>query len=356
MSIYPVIMAGGSGTRFWPLSRKTKPKQFLALTGEQPLLQMSLQRMRDLAPLERTLVVCGKVHASAVQEMLPELPTKNILVEPIARNTAPCVALAAAVVAKQDPQGVLVVLPSDQHVREVGAFVGSLEVAVEAASRGLLVTIGVKPSRPETGYGYVQQGAIIKDGNFQVREVKRFVEKPDVETAKNYLGSGDFLWNAGIFVLRVDRVLEEFNLHLPETKEPLAAVSRAVGTAEFNTVLERHFPQMPSISFDYGIMEKASRIAVVPAEFGWSDVGSFPALPEVRLLDAQNNVAEGETILCEVSNSIILGGKRPLAVIGVKDLVVVDAGDAVLVCPRERAQEVRRVVDELGRRKLEKYL
>lgn len=355
MAIYPVIMAGGSGTRFWPLSRKSRPKQFLSLTGDKPLLTLTAERVRPLAAPKRIFVVCGKAHAKAARQLLPDLPAENFLVEPIARNTAPAVGLAAAVVAHEDPQGVMVILPSDQYVRDTVGFRHALKAAAKAAEGGELVTIGIKPAHPETGFGYVQQGKLIAEGALPVREVRRFVEKPNLETAKGYLASGDYLWNAGIFVFRADRILEELEAHLPETSAPLSAIGRAVGTRGFAAALAKNFPLMPAISLDYGVMEKAARIAVVPADFGWNDVGSFPALPTVRTPDAYGNVVEGQSVLVDVADSVVLGRDRPLAVVGVKGMVVVDAGDAILVCPKERAQEVRRVVEELGRRGLGKY-
>lgn len=357
MALYPIIMAGGSGTRFWPLSRKARPKQFLPLTGDAPLLRLTLDRVGPLAPPERSYVVCGPVHAPAVRKMLPELPAANVLVEPIARNTAPAVGLAAAVVARQDPKGILVILPSDQHVRDSVGFRKALSTAAKAAAKGALVTIGIKPGHPETGFGYVQRGKPLADRSLAgVHAVKRFVEKPDLKTAKKYLASGDYLWNAGIFVFRADRILEELARHLPETAELLAAIGRAAGGKGFARTLATSFPKMPSISLDYGVMEKAENIAVVPADFGWNDVGSFTALPSVRKLDGSGNVSEGEAVLVDVSDSVVLGGSRPVAVVGVQGLVVVDAGDALLICPKERAQDVRRVVDELSRRGLSKYL
>ncbi len=356
MNLYPVIMAGGSGTRFWPLSRKARPKQFLPLAGGKPLIAQCYERVLPLAPAKNAFVVCGKVHAPAVKRLLKKLPPRNVLVEPIARNTAPAIALAAAVVAKKDPHGVLLVLPSDHHVANPQAFCAALRVAAEAAAEGRLVTLGVKPTRPETGFGYVQQGPRIGGDALPLYEVQRFVEKPDLATAERYLACGEYLWNAGIFVLRADRILEETKKHLPQAVAPLCAIEKAVGTKGFAGVLARQFPKLPSISVDYGVMEKASGIAVVPADVGWSDVGAFPSLPEVRVGDEAGNVCEGQSILVDVKQSVILGGKRLLAVIGVSDLVVVDAGDAVLVCPKSRAQDVRKIVEELTRRKLGRLL
>jgi mannose-1-phosphate guanylyltransferase len=349
-------MAGGSGTRFWPLSRKSRPKQLLPLTGDKPLIVHAAEHVAPLAPPKQTFVVCGKVHAPQIRKLLPRLPAANVLVEPIARNTAPCIGLAAAVIAKKDPEGIIVVLPSDHHIGDPESFRKALLKAAEAAADGMLVTIGVKPSRPETGYGYVQRGELLSKGKPPLHAVRRFVEKPDLKTAKKYLARGDYLWNAGIFVFRADRILEELHTHLPESAKPLDALSAAVGTPKFPRTLARCFPEMPAISIDYGVMEKASGIGVVPADFGWSDVGSFPALPEVRKLDEQGNVTDGEALLIDVADSVVLAGSRPVAVIGMRDVVVVDAGDAVLVCPKDRAQEVRKVVEELKRRGLEKLL
>lgn len=356
MALYPVIMAGGSGTRFWPLSRKTRPKQFLPLSTERALIAETAARLQPLATLKETFVVCGKIHVPYVKKLLKGMPARNLLVEPSARNTAPCVGLAAAVIARKDPKGILAVLPSDHHVSDPAGFRAALSTAIKAAEGGALVTIGIRPAHPETGFGYIQRGALITRGEHPVHAVQRFVEKPNLETARGYLSSGDYLWNAGIFLFRADRILEELERHLPESAAPLREIGKAVGKPSFQKVLKKAFEQIPAISLDYAVMEKARNIAVVPASFGWSDVGSFSALPEVRQLDKQNNVAEGETILIDVEDSVVLARKRPIAVIGVKGMIVVDAGDAILVCPRDRAQDVRRVVDELGRRGLKKFL
>ncbi len=351
MALHPVIMAGGSGTRFWPLSRRNRPKQFLPLTSRKALLIETVDRLKGLAKPKDTWVVCGKVHAPTVRKLLPKLPRGNVLIEPEARNTAPCVGLAAAVIARRDPEAILAVLPADHHVGNPAAFRRALETAADAAKTGALVTIGIQPAHPETGFGYIQLGEELAAGEMPVHTVKRFVEKPNLETAKGYLASGDYLWNAGIFVFRADRILEELAAHMPETKAPLQTIGKAVGKRTFETVLKKQFAKMPKTSIDYGVMEKAQNIAVVRADFGWSDVGSFSALPEVRKADAQGNVAEGESVLVDVRDSVVLAGKRPVAVIGVEGLVVVDAGDAILVCPKDRAQDVRKVVEALERRK-----
>jgi len=356
VSLHPVIMAGGSGTRFWPLSRKSRPKQFLPLAGTQALLVEAAARVRPLAPPEQTFVVCGQAHAASVRELLPELPAANVLVEPLARNTAPCVALAAAVVAAQDPEGILLVLPSDHHIADAEGFRAALQAASQAAAEGWLGTIGIRPSHPETGFGYLQKGEEVRPGVLPVHKVARFVEKPNLERAREYFAHGDYLWNAGIFVFRAARILEETRRHLPEMTEPLAAIASEVGKPGFAQALAEHFPKMPSISIDYGVMERAGRIAVVPADFGWSDVGSFPALAGVRAKDEHGNVVSGEAVLVDVEDSVVLAGPKPLALVGLKSVVVVDAGDALLICPKDRAQDVRKIVEALERRGLQHLL
>ncbi|HYS81891.1 MAG TPA: mannose-1-phosphate guanylyltransferase [Anaeromyxobacteraceae bacterium] len=377
MKVYPVVMAGGSGTRFWPLSRRARPKQFLALVGGTPLLAATVARLPPLAKLDRTYVVCGPAHAAAVRRILPELPKDNLIVEPCARNTAPCVGLAALHVARRDKRGVMAMLPADHHVARPAAFREALATAAAAAEGGAIVTIGIRPSRPETGYGYLKVGEPLSGGPAKasarpppakqkgtkaapaeqaravpgVHRVERFVEKPDRATAERYLRDGSYLWNSGIFLFRADVILDEIRRTMSDLGEQLARIDGALGTPRAARVLGEIFPRCPSISIDYGLMEKSDRLAVVPADFGWSDVGSFDALADVREQDAKGNVSEGEAMIFDGRNNVVLGlPGRPLAVIGVDDLVVVDAGDAVLVCRRDRAQDVRKAVDELRRR------
>lgn len=353
MGIYPVIMAGGSGTRFWPLSRKAKPKQFLSLTGQKAMIVETLARVQGLAPLSDSFVVCGALHAKPAAKLLKGLPKKNVLVEPEARNTAPAIALACAHVEKKDPRGVMVVMPSDQHVADPLAFRVALRTATDIAQAGQIVTLGIKPTRPETGYGYIQVGAPMQPAG---SKVARFVEKPNLETAEGYLKSGDYLWNAGIFVFRVDVMLAAFETLMPDLSAALSNLRESVGGKKYEKQLKKHFAKMPATSIDYGVAEKAQNIAVVPADCGWSDVGSFNALPELRARDAGGNVVEGRAFVIDSTGSVVIAGKRPVAVVGMKDVVVIDAGDAVLVLPKDKSQDVRKVVEALKAAKLEKYL
>jgi mannose-1-phosphate guanylyltransferase len=361
MKIYPVVMAGGSGTRFWPLSRQRRPKQFLSLVGDTPLLAATVARLPPLAAEDTTYVVCGPAHAPAVRRMLPTLPPGNVIVEPCARNTAPCVGIAALHVARRDPRGVMVMLPADHHIARPAAFRAAVAAAARAARGGSIVTIGIRPDRPETGYGYVKLGASLPGaagrGRLRARRVERFVEKPDRPTAERYVADGSYLWNSGIFAFRADVILGEIAKAMPDLAAALERIGAALGTPRAGSVLRRVFPSCPAISIDYGVMEKSERMAVVPADFGWSDVGSFAALSDVRAPDRQGNVTEGEALVLGGRNNVVLAQpRRPLALVGLDDVIVVDAGDAVLVCRRDRAQDVRQAVDELRRRGREELL
>jgi mannose-1-phosphate guanylyltransferase len=355
MTLYPVIMAGGSGTRFWPLSRKKRPKQFLPLTSDQPLITETGERLGRLARREDLFVVCGKLHAAAVRRTVKGLKPRQVLVEPTARNTAPAIGLAALHVARKDPKGVMLVLPSDHHVERPEAFREALRAAAERAESGALVTLGIQPTRPETGYGYLRVGEPLGE---KARRVAAFVEKPDATTAERYVTSGEYLWNGGIFVFRADRILEEVRQHLPELSQGLEEIRKVLGKPAETRTLARVFPRLPSISIDYGVMERAQTIELIPLDCGWSDVGSFAALPEVRSQDAHGNVVSGKgVVLVDCERCVVVAQGRPLALVGLRDMVAVDAGDAVLVLPKQRNQDVREVVAALGKDpKLSRFL
>jgi mannose-1-phosphate guanylyltransferase len=357
LRLFPVIIAGGSGTRFWPLSRAARPKQFLELVSSSPLIVETAARLAGLAENKDTFVVCGKAHAASVQKFLKGLPKKNVLVEPEAKNTAPAIGLATAHVAAVDPKGILAVLPSDQHVANVEGFRDTLLTAARAAADGHIVTIGIKPNRPETGYGYIRLGAPISGTASGAHKVVAFVEKPNRETAQSYLESREYLWNAGIFVFRADVMMTAFEQYLPDLGKGLVHLRAAMKKKTYSTVLKKMFSTLPSISIDYAVAERADNIAVVPGDFGWSDVGSFNALPEVRATDLRGNVVVGDgAIVLDCDGCIVMAGKRPLAVVGLSNAVVVDSGDAVLVLPKDKSQDVRKVVEALKARKMNRYL
>ena len=342
--IYTVIMAGGSGTRFWPSSRRSKPKQFLPLgDGITPLLTATVRRVASLSPPERVLIVTRADLADASHTACPEVPSANILLEPVGRNTAPCVAWAAFEVARRDPTAVVVVLAADAHIADEPAFVRALELAAKAASTGAIVTLGITPTRPETGYGYLHLGDAFPGAPAGVRSVRAFVEKPDAARAEQYLAGKQHLWNAGIFVFRADVMVEAVKKHLP-------AVASALFRSDLNqAVIDAVYPSLPNISLDYGVMERESAVAVVPVNCGWSDVGSWQAAWELGAKDGAGNVLAGVdgTVVDAQGNVVVAPKGKVIALVGVSDLVVVDTGDALLVMSRERAQDVKKAVDAL---------
>lgn len=336
--LHAVIIAGGSGTRFWPLSRKALPKQFLRFEKERSLLRATSERVAALVAAE--WVVCGRSHARLVRRDLPTLPAAHLLCEPAAKNTAPAIALALKHVHAEDPQAIMVVLPADHFVRDPAAFRATLERAAVAAKDGGIVTLGITPQRPDTGFGYIERGAETAPG---VWAVKRFVEKPPQEDAERFVAAGTYAWNGGIFVFRADTMLDLLREHAPEISQALAAYQPSDPAS-----LDKAFAAMPSISIDYAVMEKASGVKMVALDCGWSDVGSWDALPEVESADAHGNV--GELVAIDASRNIVRGAVagKPVCLIGVDDLIVVDTPDALLVMKRGDAQRVREVVAALA--------
>jgi mannose-1-phosphate guanylyltransferase len=347
VSAHAILLAGGSGTRFWPLSRMGRPKQFLALVTERTLLAEAYARVEPLCPAERSWVVCGRDHVDGVRAALPYLPAPHLIVEPAPRNTAPAIGLAAVHALREDRDAVLLVLPSDHHIVHPDRFREALRTAARIAEEGELVTLGIRPTRPETGYGYLRRGPQREAGVFGV---EAFVEKPDAATAQRYVADPRYSWNAGIFVFRADALLEALRRHLPAVHDGLRQIDADPSRAQ------EIFPRLPSVSIDYGVMEPESagarRIALVAAdELGWSDVGSFAALPDVRALDAQGNAVSGDALALDCADCVVLAeGERLVAAVGLRGICIVDSGDALLVVPRERAQDVRAVVEALRAR------
>lgn len=335
--LHAVIIAGGSGTRFWPLSRKALPKQFLRFEKERSLLRATSERVAEIVAAQ--WVVCGRSHAELVRLDLPKLPAAHLVCEPAAKNTAPAIALAVKHVYAEDPQAVMVVLPADHFVRDPAAFRAALEKAAVAAQAGGIVTLGITAQRADTGFGYIERGAETAPG---VWEVKRFVEKPPRAEAERFVSAGTYAWNGGIFVFRADAMLGLLETHAPEVSHALAAYK--VGD---EASLDKAFAAMPSISIDYAVMEKAKGVKMVALDCGWSDVGSWDALPEVESADAHGNV--GELLAIDASRNIVRGAVsgKPVCLIGVDDLIVVDTPDALLVMKRGEAQRVREVVAAL---------
>ncbi len=351
--VYTVIMAGGSGTRFWPLSRKLRPKQFLPLGGDgvTPLLTATAQRVGALSPPDRVLVVTRADLADATRAALPELPAANLLLEPAGRNTAPCVAWATHTVLRRDPDAVVIVLAADAYIADAEAFTRALQTACEAARTGAIVTLGIKPTRPETGYGYLRIGASLEGAPEGVHKVKAFVEKPDLARATAYVAGGDHLWNAGIFVFRADAMRDAVARHLPEVGEAMRRFDDCArrSAAEEARAVEAVYPSLPNVSVDVGVMEKVGGVAVVPVDCGWSDVGSWQASWELGARDAHDNVVRADAVLADAAGNVVVApAGKVVALVGVRDLVVVDTPDALLVVPRERAQDVKKAVDALA--------
>ena len=358
---YAVIMAGGGGTRLWPISRKETPKQLLPLLGKETLFQSTVSRLEEIFPPERILVVTVAEQAREMQKQVPAIPVENYLIEPAPRGTASVVALAAAVLQKRDPQAVMAIQTSDHYIRNRDLFHYLIRAAFDVAENNYLVTLGITPTYPSTGYGYIQQGSSL-DGNYKypVYTVKRFKEKPDEETAQQLLRSGDHSWNSGMFVWRVDTILAEVERQMPQLFEVVKKISSAWGTPEQDDVVQAHWNGLKSQTIDYGVMEKAEKVAVLPAGgLGWSDVGSWDSLFEVLLPDMNGNVATSAQHLALDTHSTLVYSKsdeRLVVTIGLDDIVIVDAGDVLMVCKVDQSQKVKDVVEHLKKHHQEKYL
>jgi len=346
--IVPVILSGGSGSRLWPLSRRLRPKQFLSLYSDNSLFRDTLDRVTgDL--FEAPLAICNDDHRFLVAEIFREADSRggDIILEPVARNTAPAIAAAALSIANADPDALMLVLPSDHVITDQKGFLAAVGIAAEAARAGSLVTFGMAPTKPETGYGYIRRGAPHEavDGCF---DVEKFVEKPDATTANDYLRSGDYLWNSGMFLFRAGALIEEMERHCPDIiARCREAVAKGRRDLTFLRLDEAAFGAATSISIDHAVMEKTDRAVVVPASFGWSDIGAWSALWEISETDGANNVVLGDAIVDDVSDCYIRSEKPLVAAIGVSDLVIVATDDTVFIAPKGRAQEAKNIVARL---------
>ena len=351
---YAVIMAGGSGTRLWPLSRRDYPKQALKLVGDKTMFQYAVERIQPIFPPERIMVVTLAKHAAILMEQVPDLPRENFILEPDGRGTAPAIGLAAIHIARQDPQARMVILTADHFIKETRVFCQVL-AAAEKVADGRLVTLGIQPSNPSTGFGYIHQGALAgtQDG-FPFYAVERFTEKPDPATAREMLQSGEYSWNSGMFVWQAKRILQEFQQQMPDFHAQLMEVQAALGTPAFQAVIERVWPQVHKETIDYGVMEGASQVVVIPVEIGWTDIGSWGNLFDLLPADADDNVFVGPHVQIDSRNTMIFGEKRLVAVMGVQDLVIVDTDDAVMICAREREQDVKALVELLKQNRQER--
>lgn len=345
-----VIMAGGKGERFWPKSRINLPKQFLSLTDDgKSMIQHTVERVKNLVDIENIYVVTNEMYKNLVSEHIPDIPEANIIIEPAAKNTAPCIGLAAVHIAKKDINSKMIILPSDHLIKFNEIFIDTLKTALDVVEKDdNLATIGITPNYPETGYGYINftKGESFKDST-NIYEVLRFVEKPNLEKAKEYLTSGQYLWNSGMFVWKASTILKNFKEYLPEIYEGLQKIGKSINTGKYEEVLKKEFLNLPSESIDYGIMEKAKNIYVIPGNFGWDDVGSWLSLERINKTNQDGNVITGNVISIKTKNTIIQGSDKLIATIGLEDIVVVDTDDVTLICHKNNTQEVKEVINNL---------
>lgn len=344
-----VIMAGGKGERFWPKSRADLPKQFLSLTGDgKTMIQLTVERLLPMVAMDDIFIVTNRNYFEIVKTQLPALPPQNILCEPQAKNTAPCVAYAAAVIGAKYPDAVMCILPSDHIIKNKPLFADTLSLAAKVAEQDdNLVTIGITPSYPETGYGYInfeQENTASVNIYPNVYKVRRFVEKPNLETARQYLHEGTYLWNSGIFVWKTSTLLRNFSMFMPELAAGVARLQSTVGTSAYPNAVTDFFAQCPSVSIDYGIMEKAQHIYTIPGSFGWDDVGSWLSLERINPVDEQGNFFQGNVIQTGTENSIVISDGHLVATVGVQNLIVVETDDVTLVCDKDNTQDVKKIV------------
>lgn len=349
MKTTAVIMAGGRGERFWPKSRNDFPKQFLSLTSDgKTMIQKTVQRILPLVSYDDIFIVTNQKYVGLVKEQLPQIPDENILAEPMAKNTAPCIGLACAVIRKKYGDAMMLVLPSDHLIRYEPMYIDTLKQAVSVAEQdNTLVTIGITPTYAETGYGYINFSRDIQENRMCVYKVNKFVEKPDIDTAKKYLASGDYLWNSGMFVWKVSSIMNDFARFLPETYKGLETIEQSVGQDNFEQVLRTEFENFKSESIDFGIMEKSDSIYVVSGSFGWDDVGSWLALERINTTNEYGSYVKGDVITINTKRSIVSGGKRLIAMVGVEDMIVVDTDDTILICAKDSAQDIKKVIENL---------
>jgi mannose-1-phosphate guanylyltransferase len=355
---YALIMAGGSGTRLWPLSRNARPKQTLTLVGNLSMFQSAVDRLAPLFAIDDIFVVTRKDQSVILSSQIPSLPARNFFNEPVGRGTAPAIGLAAIHLRKKDPEAVMAVLTADHFIKNKELFQQSLKKASQLAKEGYLVTLGIKPTGPSTGFGYIHHGtALPSNSPLPVFKIRRFVEKPDAQTAREMVADGHFSWNSGMFIWRADRILEEIRNQMPELYSQLMEIEDVIGKPVYDDVLNRIWPSVGKQTIDYGVMENALNVVVIPVDFGWTDIGSWASMDELYEPDEKGNIIKAPYAGIDSSHITVIGNSRLVAAIGINNLVVVETEDAVLICARDREQEVREIVEILKRdKKLHKWL
>lgn len=359
MNRYATILAGGGGTRFWPLSRQELPKQLLNISGHDIMLNDTIERFDGVIPLANTMVVTNRSQAVMLQRIMhSSVPKGNILVEPVARNTAASILYAALVIEKQHGPSLMIVLPSDHHITDEPQFRTTLEHACALATQSdRIVTIGIKPTFPATGYGYISyRGEPTLTEPCPVYDVVEFVEKPDFASAQTYVASGHHLWNSGMFVWKTSVIIESFKRYLPRVYKTMLPISESLGTDRAEATINAVYPLIPNISIDYGILERSDDVVVLAGEFGWNDIGSWDALGAIFPPDESGNIVKANHIGIQTRNSIVYGNGRLIATIGIDGLIIADTGDALLICPKDQAQSVKEIVDLLKRKGMHQYV
>ncbi len=353
--LYAVIMAGGSGTRFWPRSRRDRPKQLLNITGDEILLKKSIDLVKPIIPPARIKIITTVSQAEAVRKATPEIPAGNVIAEPFGKNTAPAIGLSALFIEKEQANAVLVILPADHHIQDKTKFLEQILAGVSKALEGdYIITTGIVPRGPETGYGYIEAGDLV-DEKHRIYTVRSFHEKPDEETARRFIDQGNFFWNSGIFIARAARMLEEMAEHLPNSHRWLMHIRSSLGTDKAPEAINEAYQNMEAISVDYGVMERSKRVWMIAGNYGWDDVGSWPSAAQYWPTDEQGNAHIGDVVTLDSSQCIVYSPHKTVALLGVDDLIVVEEDDALLISSKQRCQDVKKLVEKLhsdGRDKL----
>ena len=353
--LYAVIMAGGSGTRFWPRSRRERPKQLLNITGDDTLLRKTIALVKPIIPPARIKIITTASQAEAVRKGAPEIPAANIIAEPFGKNTAPAIGLSALFIEKEQANAVLVILPADHHIEDKNRFLEQIMAGVSQALEGdHIVTTGIVPRGPETAYGYIETDRLV-DKKRGIYTVRSFHEKPDEETARRFIEQGNFFWNSGIFIARASRMLEEMAEHLPHNHRWLMSIRDSLGTDKVSGSIDEAYQNMESISIDYGVMERSKKVRMVAGDFGWDDVGSWPSAAQSWPTDEKGNACIGDVVSLDSSECIVYSPDKPVALLGVHDLIIVEEDDVLMISKKQRCQDVKRLVEKLrseGRDKL----
>jgi mannose-1-phosphate guanylyltransferase len=357
-NFYALIMAGGSGTRLWPLSRQSQPKQAIELIDSRTMFQHAVDRLDSLLPPERVMVVTAREYVEVLASQVPDIPRENFIVEPMARGTAGAIGLATVHLRHRDPEAVMAVLTADHYIRDVNQFCCALSAAVQVARDGPLVTLGIEPSFPATGFGYIRRHERMSQvQDFDVCAVDSFVEKPDAARAAEFLESGLYSWNSGMFIWRISSVMDEFARQMPDFYVQLEVIESALDTPRQDEVLGEVWPQVRKETIDYGVMEGAKDVVVIPVDIGWTDIGDWAAICQLHQPDEQGNVVVGANhIGVGTRSSFIQGGKKLIATIGLEDIIVIDTEDAMLICTRDQAQDVKLIVEQLQEEGKVEYL